>query len=333
MLDNWERVYRAAGVTAVDRLYFAFSFGPYLGFWTAFEAAARLGCLCVSGGGRSSIERIHEILEDQVTILCCTPSYALHLAEVAAADNVDLKQGSVRMLIVAGEPGGSIPTVRERIAGVWGGACVADHHGMTEVGPVSYQCPAKHGVLHVIDSAYIAEAIDPTDTSPRGRLLGSGQRGELVLTTLGRFGSPLLRYRTGDMVELGPEGPCECGTLDTALVGGILGRVDDMVIVRGVNLYPSALESQIRAIAAIAEYRVRLSEDSGLAELAVEIEPYPDWPNPSELAVRLEASLRLAFSLRIPVRVVRQGSLPRFGMKASRWVRDDRPIRSGSHCE
>lgn len=331
MLENWKRVYRAAGVTAGDRLYFAFSFGPYLGFWTAFEAAASMGCLCVSGGGRSSIERIRDILEDGVTIVCCTPSYALRLAEVAEAEHADIKHAAVRGLIVAGEPGGSVPTVRERIAKAWGSSIVADHHGMTETGPVSYQCPANPGVLHVIDSSYIAEVIDPADNSAHGRRLLPGQRGELVLTTLGRFGSPVLRYRTGDMVELGAAGPCACGTLDTALAGGILGRVDDMVIVRGVNLYPSALENQIRAIDGIAEYRVRLSDSSSLAELVIEIEPCPDWPQPDELAARLETNLRTAFSLRTTVKVLKPGSLPRFEMKASRWVREGLPIRHKFH--
>lgn len=320
LLDNWARVYQAAGVTASDRLYFAFSFGPHLGFWTAFESAMRLGCLCISGGGASSIARLQEIIADAATVLCCTPSYALHLAEVAQQEEISLARSSVRLLIVAGEPGGSVPALREIISAAWNGAFVFDHHGMTEVGPVSYQCPKQPGVLHVMRSSYLAEIIDPTDTAPCGRVLAPGESGELVLTTLGRFGSPVLRYRTGDRVRLGAAPICVCGTTDQSLIGGVLDRVDDMVIVRGVNLHPSALEQGIRAVAGIVEYRVIVSKISGLDELLVEIEPDPDYPDPLALAARLEAWLRLTFSLRIPVRSVEPGALPRFPMKAARWV-------------
>jgi len=320
MLDNWARVYQAAAVAASDRLYFAFSFGPHLGFWTAFESAMRLGCLCISGGGASSIARLHEIVDNAATVLCCTPSYALHLAEVAKREGLCLSRSSVRLLIVAGEPGGSVPAFRERISSAWNGAFVFDHHGMTEVGPVSYQCPKQPGVLHVIRSSYLAEVIDPADSSPYGRVLAPGESGELVLTTLGRFGSPLLRYRTGDRVRLGVARCCVCGTTDPSLIGGVLDRVDGMVIIRGVNLHPAAVEQGIRAMAGIVEYRVIVAKIAGLSELLVEIEPDPGHPDPLALAARLESWLRLTFSLRIPVRLVESGVLPRFSMKAARWV-------------
>lgn len=317
MLGNWEQVYRAAGVTATDRIFFAFSFGPFLGFWTAFDAAARMGCLCIPGGGMRSAARLVEIIDTGATVLCCTPTYAIRLAEVAAEEKIDLTSAKVRKIIVAGEPGGSIPGTRAHIEKLWHGARVVDHHGMTETGPVSFTCPRQAGVLHVIESAYIAEVIDP-DTH---LAVASGGMGELVLTNLGRVGSPLLRYRTGDVVRRAVEGRCECGRYDLALPGGILGRTDDMVVVRGVNVYPSAVEDILHACGGVAEYRVEVRTVRALQELSIQVEPSQDDQDSAGLARRIESALSSAFGLRISVSKVPAGTLPRFEMKAKRWVR------------
>lgn len=316
MLDNWTEVYRAAGAGAEDRVYFAFSFGPFIGFWMAFEAAARMGALCIPGGGMSSAARIQGILDNGATVLCCTPTYAIRLAEVAAAEKMDLGRSRVKSIIVAGEPGGSIPSVRTRIEQLWPGARVFDHHGMTEVGPVTFECPRQSGLLHIVESAYYAEVIDPAT----GRHVALGQEGELVLTTLERVGSPLLRYRTGDLVKAATQ-PCPCGRGEMALQGGILGRTDDMIVVRGVNIYPSAVEEIIRAVDGVAEYQVRVSITASLTELSVQIEAKPDGANASTLAARLEKEFQTRFALRVPVTPVAPGTLPRFEMKAKRWVK------------
>ncbi|HVR36772.1 MAG TPA: AMP-binding protein [Methylomirabilota bacterium] len=317
MVGSWTEVFRAAGATPADRVLFAFSFGPFIGFWLAYEAAERLGCLCVPGGGMSSSGRLRLLLDNAITVLCCTPTYALRLAEVAAEEGFDLSQGTVRTLVVAGEPGGSIPATRARIESLWPGARVFDHHGMTEVGPVTHECPAQPGRLHVIESAYLAEVIDPET----GRPVSPGATGELLLTTLGRMGSPLLRYRTGDLVRPSFPEPCACGRYDMALEGGILGRADDMVVVRGVNIFPSAVEDVIRAQKGIAEYEVRIERRGALSELAVRVEPSPEATGDRALVERLERALQAAFSLRVPVTVAEAGSLPRFEMKARRWIR------------
>jgi phenylacetate-CoA ligase len=316
MLENWAQVYRSAGVTAGDRVYFAFSFGPFLGFWTAFEAAARLGCLCIPGGGVHTIGRLRAILDQGATVLCCTPTYAMRLAEVAGEEQIDTRTSRLRRIIVAGEPGGSITSTRARIEGLWPGASVVDHHGMTELGPVSYGCPERPGALHVMEAAYIAEVIDPTT----GAAVEPGSRGELILTNLGRTGSPLLRYRTGDIVERGADGPCSCGSLDLALEGGILARTDDMVIVRGVNLYPSAIENVLRACEGVVEYKVVVHTERVLPEITIQVE-LDDKTESLPSAHHLEAVLQNAFTLRIPVSVLPSGTLPRFEMKAKRWFR------------
>jgi phenylacetate-CoA ligase len=319
MIGNWARVYQAAGVGAGNRIFFAFSFGPFLGFWVGFEAAARVGCLAIPGGGMRSAARLRTILETSATVLCCTPTYAIRLAEVAAEESIHLAAAKVKTLIVAGEPGGSVPATRAHISKLWNGARVVDHHGMTEIGPVSYGCPKHPGVLHVIEDSYIAEVIDPLTAQPVPR----GVAGELVLTNLGRLGSPLIRYRTSDIVQAAQEEQCACGTRDLALNGGILGRTDDMLVVRGVNVYPSAVENILRGFDAVSEYRVEIQNHRTLPELSVQVEAAPAHAHDAALTHRLEAALTNAFALRIPVALVPQGSLPRFEMKARRWVRPD----------
>ena len=313
MVSNWVRVFEAAQVTAQDRIFFAFSFGPFLGFWTAFDAAGRIGALAIPGGGMRSTNRLRAILDNGATALCCTPTYALHLAEAATEESIDMSESRVRRILVAGEPGGSVPGVRAHIEELWPGAKVVDHHGLTEVGPVSYGCPAQPGVLHIIEESFIAEVIEPETGAPATR----GTLGELVLTNLGRAGWPVLRYRTGDIVRQSANEQCACGSYEMSLEGGILGRADDMVVVRGVNVYPAAIDDIVRRSGSgIAEYRVEVRVERSLTDLHIEIEAV----DPS-IAHRLEVALRDALNLRIPVSLAPPGTLPRFELKAKRWVR------------
>jgi phenylacetate-CoA ligase len=319
MRGLWLEVFRAADVGPADRIVFAFSFGPFLGFWLAFEAGTKLGALCLPAGGLSSLARLRMILDCRATVLCCTPTYALRLALVAAEEKLDLSQTAVRRIIVAGEPGGSIPATRSRLESFWPGARVFDHHGMTETGPVSFECPRRPGFLHIMEQGFYAEILDAQTGSP----VSPGEPGELVLTNFGRTGSPLIRYRTGDLVRqdlLSAESGCPCGRPDLALEGGILGRVDDMFIVRGVNVYPSAVEQVLRAFGEIAEYQVRVNRAGAQMELQLVIEPAPSCPDVARLISAIEKRLQEAFALRVPVQSAPAGTLPRFEMKAKRWV-------------
>jgi phenylacetate-CoA ligase len=311
MIGCWRIVLQAAGVGAGDRAMFAFSFGPFLGFWTAFEAALEAGMLCIPGGGLSSAIRLQAMAANRVTVLFCTPTYAMRLGEVAKEEKMDVRQFGLRRIIVAGEAGGSIPAVRERMEALWPGAKVFDHHGMTEIGPVTFECPDKPGTLCVMESAYVAEVIDPVTC----REVSEGETGELVLTNLGRVGSPLLRYRTGDLVRK------RYVKSELAFEGGILGRVDDMVIVRGVNLYPSAIEKIVRQWPDVAEYRVEIRQVRQMNEMELIIEPVRDCKGAAGLAGKVEAELGKAFGLRVPVRLAEPGSLPRFELKSKRWNR------------
>jgi phenylacetate-CoA ligase len=168
-----------------------------------------------------------------------------------------------------------------------------------------------------MEGGFIPEVIAPET----GARLAPGATGELVLTNLGRVGSPLLRYRTGDLVHWSAEARCLCGRYEMALEGGILGRTDDMAVVRGVNLYPSAVEAVVRQFAEVAEYRAELYTERAMQEIRLCIEPSAHCANPAQLAHDLEVALRAAFNLRVPIQLAPPGSLPRFELKAQRWVR------------
>jgi phenylacetate-CoA ligase len=316
----WQEIYRAAAVTPRDRFLFAFSFGPFIGFWSALEAASQLGCFCFTAGSMTSQARLSSITNNRITVLGCTPTYALHLGEVAQSEGTDLSRSPVRLIIVAGEPGGSIPATRARLAELWPTARVFDHYGMTEVGPVTYECPNEPGVLHVIESTCLPEVIVPQTGQPAS----PGEAGELVLTTLDRVGSPLLRYRTGDIVKARKPGRCACGRHELGLEGGILGRADDMVVVRGVNVFPSAVEEIIRRCGDVAEYRVNLETRGALTELALMIEPTARCPDSAKLTKQLQQAFQNQLSLRVPIHTVAPGTLPRFEMKSKRWAKPSR---------
>jgi phenylacetate-CoA ligase len=309
VLENWKVVWQKAGAMPGDAAFFAFSFGPFLGFWAAFDSAVQLGIRAIPAGGLSSAERLRFLLAQRPRLLCCTPTYALRLAEVARAESLDLARSGVERILVAGEPGGSVPEIRARIEHEWPGAHVVDHHGMTEIGPVSYGVPEEPAVLRLMHDSYLCEVLQPGTNKP----VRLGDRGELVLTTLGRNACPLLRYRTGDLVQ--PMTVPGGDPAAFALQGGILGRVDDMVIVRGVNLYPSAMDAAIRGVAGIREYQVEIDKRGTLPEVRVRFEAEGNDDPGADLAKQLRAT----FQMRIEVQKVEAGVLPVFEMKARRW--------------
>jgi phenylacetate-CoA ligase len=241
-----------------------------------------------------------------VTVLVCTPSYALHLVEVARERDVALAKLPVRLTVHAGEPGAGIASVRARIEEAWG-ARAFDHAGMTEVGAYGYECEEQTG-LHINESEFIAEVIDPATGVP-------SVEGELVLTNLGRLGSPVVRYRTGDRVRR-DDRPCPCGRTFMKLAGGILGRLDDMLIVRGVNVFPSAIEDIVRGFPAVDEFQIEVSRREGQDELRVCLDA-PDGVDVSTV----QDAFRLGLGIRVEVSVVPPRSLPRYELKARRVVR------------
>jgi phenylacetate-CoA ligase len=303
-LQIWaDHVYRAAGVKAGDRVFFAFSFGPFVGFWSAFGGAQRLGALSISGGAMTTEQRLRTMLELNATVLLSTPTYALRLADVANELSLDLRGSGVRVTIHAGEPGASIPATRAAIEEAYGATCF-DHTGMTELGPTGFSCSQRDGI-HLIESEFIFEVLDQA-----GR---PADEGELVATNLGRWGMPLIRYRTGDRVRVSRE-PCGCGSPFIKVIGGIQGRVDDMFTVRGVNLYPSQVEDIVRRHPEVAEFVLERRRERQMDEVSLLIEPAGE----DFSTERLEADLRQALGVRLDCRVVERGTLPRSELKAKR---------------
>jgi len=307
----WRLVLERGGVGPGDRVLVASSFGPYVGFWSAFEAVIAASAMAIPGGGLSSAGRLEILRGAEATVLVATPSYALHLAEVAEQSKIDVAALPVRLVVVAGEPGGSVPAVRARIAAAWD-ADVLDHAGATEVGPWGVGDLRGPG-LDVIEPFFHAEFL----ALESGRPAAKGELSELVLTTLGRAGAPLIRYRTGDLVR-----PTWASAADVAagacpwvrLAGGVLGRADDMLVVRGVNIFPGAIDDIVRGFPEVVEHRLTVGTRESLDELQLEIEDRLNAPD------RVARELQLRLGLRVAVEAVPVGSLPRFEGKARRIV-------------
>jgi phenylacetate-CoA ligase len=305
-IETWQFVLDAADLTPSDRVFMAFSFGPFIGFWSAFDATVARGCLVIPGGGLSTLARLDTIRNNGVTAICCTPTYALHMVEVAAGNDINLASFDVQRIIVAGEPGGSLPAVRERIESAWN-AKVIDHGGASEVGPWGYADTQQRG-LHIVESEFIAEFLSVESGKPAGE----GELAELVLTTLGRAGSPVIRYRTGDLVR--PSWNATVANRFVFLEGGVLGRADDMMIIRGVNIFPSSLEQILHSFPEVIEYRITATRDGEMDSLGIEVEDRLHEP------ARIAKELQLRLGLRIAVAAVEIGSLPRFEGKGKRFV-------------
>ena len=318
--DDWAwwrrqlgRVLVAAGVGAHDRVALAHSFGPYVQFWASYEGAQEAGALVIPLGGMDSLQRLETMHQYGATVLLCTPSYALHLARVAGEHGLEGALAPVARVICTGEPGASMPAVRERIEAAWGARCL-DHAGASEVGSLAYPC-AEHGGLHLFEDEYVCEVLHPDGTEP----VAEGATGELVVTALSRTGFPVIRYRTGDIVER-RAAPCPAGHDGMWLPQGILGRVDDMVVIRGMNVFPSAIEEILRRSGGAGEFSITFYNDPhAMDEVKVEVELAH-----AREAREIQARLRQALGLRVRIVPVAPGILPTYTGKARR-VQDLRP--------
>ena len=312
----WRLVLRGAGVAANDRVFLPFSFGPFIGFWAAVEGLRQLGAMMIPGGGWDSLERLHMMRDLGATVICCTPTYALRLVQVAREQKFDLRSIPVRALVHAGEPGANVPQTKARIEAAWNAKCF-DHAGSSEVGAHSFECELQPNGVHIIESEFIAEVIDPQTEHE----VPPGEMGELVITNLGRPGFPVIRYRTGDLVRLNRK-VCACGRTFARFDGGLLGRTDDMFTIRGVNVYPTAIENVIRQFSAVDEFQVLVEMRREMRHLEVQIEVHSESESEAVRA-RVEQALHRALSLRPTVTVAPPGTLTRFEMKARRFRRLD----------
>lgn len=313
--ETWAYNLYAIGLQPKDVLYIAFSFGPFAGWWGAVAGAQKIGMMMIPGGGQRTIQRLHFIQDYQPDAVASLPSYALRMAQVAEEEGIGLRSNSVRTLIHGGEPGASIPSTRERIERAWG-AKSYDTVGMSEVGHYGFECVHQSGV-HVIESEYYVEVLAQGTEQPAG----DGETGEMVITALGRVGTPAIRYRTGDLVRLERE-VCTCGRTFVRLAGGLLSRADEMVTVRGVNVFPSAIENLVMAFPEVNDFRARVYEQKGMREILLRVEVTSEAHSAGAggtLAGRMESELRRRLSLSAHVEVLPPGAIPETPGKAYRF--------------
>jgi phenylacetate-CoA ligase len=325
--EMWCYGFWGFGVRPSDAVFFAFSYGTFVGFWGAHYACEKMGCLVLPGGNMTTEARVKQILDMDATVVCSTPTYALRMAQEARAMGIDLVNGPVRRLILSGEPAGSIPATKKLIEDQWG-AKAGDTAGMTELGTIMmFECDKQPGGAHIIEDHYIEEVIDPVTGEP----VGYGEPGERVVTSFGRGFIPVIRYRTRDLVLKVPADTCSCGRTFDIYDGGIRGRVDDMKLVRGTNVYPRAVEAIVREYDAVDEFQIHLYTAEGIRD---EIEVLVEVPDPTADDERILSELAKTLAeahegLRFGVKRVDNDSLPRFELKAKR-VLDEREIAGGA---
>lgn len=317
--EMWCYGFYGFGVRPADIVYLCFGYGTFIGFWGAHYGSEKLGALTVASGGQSSESRIQHLFDLGATVICATPTYALRLAEVARAMGADLAAGPVRRVVLSGEPGGSLPATRRLIEEAWG-AAVADTAGMSEIGTIMvFECDHHPGGMHIIEDNFIEEVVDPETGEP----VGYGDKGERIVTSFGRGFMPLLRYKTGDLVEKVPHTKCTCGRTFDVYRGGILGRVDDMKLIRGINVYPSSVEAIVREFPEIDEFQIVITRERGVYdEISVHVELKSGLQDRfAELQPRLDRALSDGHGgLRFGIVQAEAGSLPRFELKARRLV-------------
>jgi phenylacetate-CoA ligase len=311
------------GVRPPDTLFVAFGYSTFIGFWGLHYAGEKVGCLTLPGGAMTTDARVKTIMEMGATVVASTPTYALRMAQEAKSLGIDLAGGPVQRLILSGEPAGSIPATKALIEEQWG-AKAADTAGMTELGTIMiFECEEQPGGTHIIEDHYIEEVLDPESGEP----VPYGEMGERVVTSFGRGFIPVLRYRTRDFVVKVPGANCRCGRTFDLYDGGIRGRVDDMKLVRGTNVYPRAVEAIIREHPEIDEFQIHLYTAEGIRdeiEILVEV-PDPDVDVPA-LLDRLGSELAGSHEgLRFEVKQAENESLPRFELKAKRLL-DERIV-------
>jgi len=301
------------GITAKDIVFFPFAFGPHVAYWGIWEGVYEIGALAIAGGGWNTLQRLKSIFDNQVTVVACTPTYAIRMAEVAKQNGIDLKESSVRITFHAGEPGALIPSVRSKITEAWG-AKPFDYPGMTEVGNYGIHCATQDTSIHVNEAEFLFELIDAVTGSP---MKGEGI-GEMVLTNLGRTSSPSIRFRTGDLVNV-KRSRCACGRTFVSLDGGIIGRVDGMICLKGMNIFPSQMEEVVgRRLVIGEEYQIVCYTKKGMGELKVMCELLDD--RPDDVLGEIQKDLLDSMEIRIDVERVPRGVLERSEYKSKKFV-------------
>jgi len=287
-----------------------FGYGPHVAMWGLHHALLLMGVPQLAAGGLDTRTRARTIERMGPTVLGSTPSYALHLASAMQDMGIDPAASAVRIIVAMGEP--IPPASAKRIRQLWG-AEVHQFYGCTEVSPSGggYTCEA--GSLHFLEDTDILETLDPETWQP----VAEGQRGVSVVTNLMSDASPQIRFVVGDYTTLSDEG-CDCGRTQVVCQGGFTGRADDMLNIRGVTLFPSAIEQVIRSFPELGEeFKIVVDRRSDLDELTLVVEAR-DGGHEAVLRDRLIGAFRAALELRPTVDFLPYGTLPKTEFKAKR---------------
>jgi len=322
-LETWNdlvaRIISQAGVTADDIVQISFGYGMFTGGFGLHYGMERVGATVIPISAGNTLRQIRTMRDFGTTALVSTPSYALHMAEVALENGIDPKRDlNVRVGLFGGE--GSSDWLREEIEERWG-MRATDNYGLSEVmGPgIAGECEAAAG-MHISEDHIIAEVIDPKT----GEQLPYGQEGELVLTAINKEALPVLRFRTKDLTTLSPE-PCACGRT-TVRMARVLGRTDDMMVIRGVNVFPSQIEAALAEIPEVAPfYQLIVETKNYLDQLTVEVEVPQHYFTGSfgeleALQQKIGGKLQTILGLSAKVLLVEPKTLPRTAGKAKRVV-------------
>jgi phenylacetate-CoA ligase len=315
--DDWidyeARQFWSSGLRPDDRYCHSLNFSLFVG-GPCVLGAQKLGALSIHAGTVPSERLLTIIRQFQASAIWTTPSYAWYLGETAQKEGIDVRNDlNIKRIFVAGEPGGSIPETRQRIEALWG-ASIYDYYGLSDIfGSCAGMCEAKDG-LHWAEDHILVEVIDPES----GESVAEGERGELVLTTLKKSARPMIRFRTGDIVSFTSE-PCSCGRTSIRMLG-VHGRLDDMLIIKGVNVFPSDIEAIARKDHDLTgEYKLIVERDNHLDKLTVEVERAATYTGQDdELAARFIRQLQSVTGVSAKVSILAADTLPRATHKAKR---------------
>jgi phenylacetate-CoA ligase len=318
--DMYARAMWAQGARPTDVYQCSWGFPWFVGGLGGMQAMERLGALSIPAGSADAKRQIQSILDYGVTIISLTPSFALYFGGVAKEMGVELSEAPVRHVICGGEPGANIPGTRQKIERLWG-AKAYDGYGSLEFQPTAWDCETQKGP-HGFEDHVLYEVVDPETHEP----VDEGENGVLVLTHLDREAMPLVRWWTNDVVRFTTE-PCSCGRTHLRLPGGVQSRVDDMLIVKGINVFPSAVEDVIRTIPGVGEeFRIVVDNDvydrdtGNVQKLRLVVEQ--DDPDSEALGSRIEKEFRDRMSVSPEVELVASGTFERSTTKTNRLTWD-----------
>lgn len=304
------------GIRPGDSVYFCFNFGMWIGLWSIYWGARNMNLRILAGGGAASTERVRQILALRPKIVVGTPTYLLHLVEVARQEGLDLRDAGVQMVMGGGEPGFSVPITRESLMKGWGATQVLDAYGIGETMHVAQGCLEWGGGVHTIEDVVHSFTADPETGAP---MLESGQIGENIVTSYTHFSQPFIKYRTHDLVQRDLHPDHGCGWTWAHLPGVVLGRSDFMVTIRGTNVYPTAVENLVGGVAGLTNhYELHITRPGAFDEMLVKVEAAALDADHGALSTQLDEHFRRNLGVRLGVEILKPDTLPRYELKTKR---------------